>query len=210
MGDTGCYSFHAIKGITCGEGGAIVAKEREMADRARRLCNYGIESAWDRQSNVSIPSFTSLGYNCKISDLQSAVALAQLNKIDRILERREKLARAWSHELSSLVAKGLLVEQSSPQHITPCHQSRVIILSQSIDRNRVIMTMRERFNIETTIGTYACHEQPVYRSKDSCPISKSVADQSLSLPFYYELTMEAIQYCAKSLTESIELSRRSD
>lgn len=210
FGDTGCFSFHAIKGITCGEGGAIVTKDKKVAEKARRLCNYGIESAWDRHKNVSIPSFTGLGYNYKISDLQSGVALAQLNKIEGILERRRRLAREWSRDLAPLVKKGWLTEQKSPQHITPCHQSKVVLLDQSVDRNKVIRTLSEQYGVETTLGTYSCHMQPVYRSKDVCPKARVAAEQSISLPFYYELSEELIRYCADSLAASIEASKRCD
>lgn len=210
IGDIGCFSFHAIKGITCGEGGAIVSRDRKVAEKVKRLCNYGIESAWDRHTNVSIPSFTTLGYNYKISDLQSGVVLAQLGKIEGILERRLKLASEWSKNLAPLVRKGSLTEQLSPEHIVPCHQSEVVLLDQRVDRNKVIKTLSEEYAVETTLGTYSCHVQPVYHSSDVCPNARIAADQSISLPFYYEITEELIRYCADSLAASIEKSKRSD
>jgi len=208
IGDMGCFSFHAIKGITSGEGGAIVAKDRHVADKARKLCNYGIESAWDRHSKVNIPTFTCLGYNYKISDLQSAVALAQLRKIDKLLERRSKLAKLWSQELAPLVAIGLVSEQRSPEGTVRCHQSQVVLLDRSIDRNIVLATLAEKYAVEATLGTYCCHIQPVYDSKDVCPNAKLAAEQSISLPLFFELDEEKVHYCAESLTASIETSKR--
>jgi dTDP-4-amino-4,6-dideoxygalactose transaminase len=210
MGDFGCYSFHALKGITCGEGGALVAKDKKMAEKARRLCNYGIEPAWDRHSNVSVPVFQNLGYNYKISDIQSAVVLAQLRKINTFMEKRNLLAKIWSRELAPMVTKGLLREQMSPNYTVHSHQAMVIILNESINRNLIMKTMREKFGIETTLGTYSSHIQPVYGSKDVCPVAKVTSDQSLSLPFYFELNEDTIHYCAASLSESIEIVKRSE
>jgi perosamine synthetase len=210
IGDFGCYSFHALKGITCGEGGAIIAKDRNMADKARRLCNYGIEPAWDRHTNVSVPVFQNLGYNYKISDIQSAVVLAQLRKMSTFIEKRRELAKIWCQELSPLVAKGYLREQASPIHTTHSHQSQVIVLEESINRNLIMKTMREKFGVETTLGTYSSHVQPVYHSNDKCPVAKMTSDQSLSLPFYFELTEDIIKYCAASLSESIKIVKRCE
>jgi len=101
IGDIGCFSFHARKGITTGEGGMVVTNNKNLAEKIRMLSVFGMTSAWDREKSAEfmIPEFTELGYNYKMSDITAAVGVAQLRKLDRIIERKRELAKYWDEKL---------------------------------------------------------------------------------------------------------------
>ena len=94
LGDVGCFSFHARKGVTTGEGGMIVTEDDDLAARMRHLSVFGMETAWSREGRAgfTIPRFANLGYNYKMSDIAAAVGVAQMGKIDGFIARRRSLA----------------------------------------------------------------------------------------------------------------------
>ena len=101
IGDIGCFSFHARKGITTGEGGMAVTNNENLAAKIRKLSVFGMTSAWDREKSTEfiIPEFIEVGYNYKMSDITAAVGVAQLKKLDKIIERKRELAKYWDERL---------------------------------------------------------------------------------------------------------------
>ena len=99
IGDVGCFSFHATKGITTGEGGCVVTNNDEIARKVRSLFTFGSEkhSSWQRKRNKSflIPMFMDAGFNYKMSDISAACGVAQMRKLDKIICKKRKLAKYW-------------------------------------------------------------------------------------------------------------------
>ena len=104
IGDVGCFSFHARKGITTGEGGMVITDNKTLAAKIRNLSVFGMTSAWDREKSTGfiIPEFTEVGYNYKMSDITAAVGVAQLRKLDKIIERKRELAKYWDEKLREI------------------------------------------------------------------------------------------------------------
>lgn len=104
VGDIGCFSFHARKGITTGEGGMVVTNNKNFAEKIRNLSVFGMTSAWDREKSdrFFIPEFTELGYNYKLSDISAAVGVAQIRKLDKIIERKREIAKYWDEKLEEI------------------------------------------------------------------------------------------------------------
>lgn len=189
IGDIGCFSFHARKGITTGEGGMVVTNDKKLAEKVRHLSVFGMQSAWDReQSGFVVPTFTDVGYNYKMSDITAAIGVAQLRKIDKIIEKKIKLAKYYGEELKEI---DLIQSPFVDKNIQHVYQSYVALLDKSIDRNKLIEKLG-KVDIQTQIGTYASHIQPVYHSKDACPNSLDVFNRALALPMYYGLTEQII------------------
>ena len=87
FGDIGCFSFHARKGITTGEGGMVITNNKEIEEKIRFLSVFGMQSAWERErAGFTVPTFNYLGYNYKMSDITAAVGVAQLKKLDKIID----------------------------------------------------------------------------------------------------------------------------
>lgn len=188
-GDTVCFSFHARKGITTGEGGMVVTNDARIAENVRKLSTFGMTSdAWDREkdNSFSIPRFTHLGYNYKMSDITAAVGIAQLRKLDDIIKRKRELARYWTRRLEEI--DFILSPYVDNEHV---YQSYVITLDEDIDRNKLVEWLRTK-GVGCQIGTYASHIQPVYQSEYNCPVSFDIYNQAIALPMYYELEEEDI------------------
>lgn len=200
-GDIGCFSFHARKGITTGEGGMVVTDNDQLAERVRHLAVFGMRSAWDREKSDGyiVPEFHDVGYNYKMSDINAAVGVAQMRKMDAIISRKKQLAKTWDDMLSLM--EGVNPPMAAPgcEHI---YQSYVCRLDRSINRNKVIERMRES-GVQTQIGTYASHTQPVYRYPGSCPVSKELQDQTLALPLFHEMTEDQVVIAGESLKKAI-------
>lgn len=196
IGNIGCLSFHARKGITTGEGGMIVTNDKELAEKIRRLSVFGMQTAWEREkSGFTIPTFTTLGYNYKMSDITAAVGVAQLKKLDNIIERKQELAQYWNSKLQDMDFINAPYVSKDVKHI---YQSYVTLLKKNVNRDKLIKSLLEK-GIQTQIGTYASHIQPVYHSKDRCPNSLDVFNRALALPMYYGLTEHNIDIVANNL-----------
>ncbi|RLJ01591.1 MAG: hypothetical protein DRP08_05340 [Candidatus Aenigmatarchaeota archaeon] len=201
IGDVGCFSFHARKSITTGEGGMVVTNNKSLAKKIRKLSVFGTTSAWDRERNdiFLIPKFTELGYNYKMSDITAAVGVAQLRKLDKIIEKRRKLAKYWNEKLQEIEFIEPPYVSENVKHI---YQSYVALVDRRINRNKLIKILLKK-GIQTQIGTYASHVQPVYNSKYKCPNSLDIFNRSIALPMYYALKEEDIDTAAAHLRETI-------
>ncbi|HDQ16383.1 MAG TPA: DegT/DnrJ/EryC1/StrS family aminotransferase [Bacteroidetes bacterium] len=202
IGTIGCLSFHARKGITTGEGGMVVTNNKNLAEKIRNLSVFGMTSAWDREKSDKffIPEFTELGYNYKMSDITAAVGFAQLKKLDRIIERKRELARYLDEKLRDMESIDPPYVSNNVKHI---YQAYVALLDRRINRNKLIEKLAKE-GIQTQIGTYASHIQPVYRSADRCPRSLEIFKRSLALPMYYMLQEEDIDVAAAHLKKTLE------
>jgi len=135
-----------------------------------------------------------------MSDILAGVALGQLVRIDRYLERRNEIAMLYNSLLKDSSEISIPVDGGGG-HI---YQSYVITLSEDVPRNRLIRVLNEDHGIGTTLGTYSCSLQPVYRSRDKCPISEFLSKQTLALPIYYEMTDDNVSRVAYHLELAIK------
>lgn len=202
IGDVGCFSFHARKGITTGEGGMVVTNDKNLADKIRNLSVFGMTSAWDREKSTEfiIPEFTELGYNYKMSDITAAVGVTQLQRLEKIIEKKRALAKYWDEKLQEIKFIKPPYVSKDVKHI---YQSYVALVDRHINRNKLIVTLVKR-GIQTQIGTYASHIQPVYNSNQKCPNSLEILNRSLALPMYYMLREEDIDVAAAHLKKALE------
>lgn len=205
IGDFGCFSFHARKGITTGEGGMVVTRDPDLGEAVRYLSVFGMTPAWRRELSEEfiIPVFEDLGYNYKMSDITAAIGIAQMKKIDEIIERKRYLAGCWNQRIEEMEDITQPVTCTSNYHV---YQSYVALTDRRINRNRLIVNLQKR-GIQTQIGTYASHIQPVYRSADECPVSRDIYERAIALPLYYTLTENDIDQIAHELKRCIGESK---
>lgn len=201
IGDVGCYSFHARKGITTGEGGMVVTDDKNLAEKLKYLSVFGMKSAWDREKYQvpTIPEFLDVGYNYKMSDITAAVGVAQLKKIDKIIEKKEKLAKYWNEQLEDIDFISKPYVENNVRHV---YQSYVTLIDKRKSRNKLISILAKH-GIQTQIGTYASHIQPVYNSRHKCPNSLDIFNRAMALPLYYTLEEEDIDFITKTIKELV-------
>lgn len=201
IGDVGCFSFHARKGITTGEGGMIVTNRSDIASKVRHFSVFGMHSVQQQITGLlSIPQFIDLGFNYKMSDITAAIGIVQLRRLDGIIQRKIELANYYDKKLNAI--KGIHHPYINKGTFS-IYQSYVALVDDDFKRDGIIESMAQ-CGIQTQIGTYASHMQPVYKSKDTCHQSKDIYCRAIALPMYYTLSEAEIDYVCHNLQKILE------
>lgn len=199
IGDLGCYSFHPRKSITTGEGGMIVTNNELFAKRIQVLRSHGgVRGDYYLR-------FDEAGFNYRLSDIQAAVGVAQMRKLDWLINGKRQLASQLTQMVSSIDHVTVPIE---PEGCFHTYQSFVVMLDEGIVRDEVIAAMRKR-QVETTLGTYAMHAQPVYQREfgyqpGDLPCSYRIFRQSLTLPLYPQMSEADLESVVDALDQSLK------
>lgn len=201
------FSFHPVKTITMGEGGAVLCQNQNLAAAMRSLRHHGIKrsafsgSLTDDYQAPWYHEFHQIAYNYRASDIACALGLSQLKRLDRIIQKRRALVDAYIDGFSSLdlvtpVAKGCTGLIS--WHLMAVH---INYNELAIDKSAFIECLRDQYQIGTQVHYIPLHRQPLYA--DRCQGDLSGADhyyQSiLSLPLYESITDDDVDYVVKSV-----------
>ncbi len=174
--DMGCFSFHPRKLVTTGEGGVVTTNDESLAEAIRLLRNHG-----GSPNGVGL-EFVTNGFNYRLGEIGAALGLAQMRRIDAILEDRRRIAALYEEELTSLPQVSLPPRGEKER---PNFQSFVVMVSEAVDRDALVSALRDR-EIETTLGTYAMHAHPAFSrfgySPGDLPNSWKAQQHSLTLP----------------------------
>jgi perosamine synthetase len=205
FGDAACFSFHGRKGITAGEGGALTTDREDIATKARKTHNFGIESALSRAgtTGLPVPEFDEIGYNYKLSDVSAAIMLAQLDRLPDLVKARQGVAEAYQHLLGDFDLVSLPVTGKDRTH---SWQSYALTLDPSVDRGIVASELRSR-GVQCNFGTYASHLQPVYGATNPCPVSADLFARHLAIPMHANLTEAQIERVAAAVREVVPAAR---
>jgi len=201
-----CLSFHGRKGITSGEGGALLTADPALAADARLRSSFGIESIFNQAQVVGlpIPVFTEIGYNYKLSDIAAAILQVQIGRIDELLDRRRACA---AHYAELLIDDELITVPHVPQDRTHAWQSYLVTLDPSVDRAGVAADLRAQ-GIGCGHGTWACHLQPVYETTQPCPVSADLFQRHLAIPMHAELSINQVERVAETLRSTLRTHAR--
>ena len=196
-----CLSFHGRKGATSGEGGALLTADPALAARARLASSFGIEPIFDhaRVVGLPIPVFTEIGYNYKLSDIAAAILQVQLSRIGELLGRRRAVAAGYAELLAG---EELITLPYVPPDRTHAWQTYMVKLDPSVDRAGVAADLRAQ-GIGCGHGTWACHLQPVYASKQECPVSADLFQRHLAIPMHAELRVNQVERVAAALRTTL-------
>jgi dTDP-4-amino-4,6-dideoxygalactose transaminase len=207
-----CFSFHPRKILTTGEGGMITTADGALAERMRRVRQHAMglsDLARHSSRTVMIESYDEVGFNYRMTDLQAAVGLVQLQRLDGMLARRRELAARYSSRLASLPWMVL------PQEPTECrhnYQSYMVRLSEDapITREELMQELLDR-GISSRRGIMAIHREAPYRSarwEASLPVTNLVTETGLILPLFHEMTDAEQDYVIESIeTIGVEATR---
>src|SRR5262249_60189895 len=198
------WSFHPRKLVTTGEGGMVTTDSPQWADRMRRLREHGMTvSAADRHAagGVVLEEYAEVGFNYRMTDVQAAVGLVQLGKVDAMVARRRELAARYQLALSKV--DGLRCVRD-PDYGTTNYQSFWVLLPDGYPgaRNAVLVALAER-GISARRGIMASHVEPAYRGHPHgpLPVTEKLAGRSLILPLYHDLSEEHPDAVVDALTD---------
>ena len=188
IGDLGCFSFHPRKVITTGEGGMVTTNRKDLADRVKSLRNHGSTGpafGADPSKPYTMSTFDMLGFNLRMSDIQAAVGVAQMAKLDWLLAERRRLALRYSELLAGI---GEIIQPTDdPGHT---YQSYVTRLAANDRKKRnAIMERLAELKIQTRPGTHAVHRLGYYVNKyglrpEQFPNACRAEDTTITLPIF--------------------------
>jgi len=204
FGDAAVFSLHARKVITTGEGGMIVTDDAGLAEKLRRLRHQGMSlSDYARHDlpPTQFETYSEVGYNFRMTDIQAAIGLSQLERVDEILSVRATLATRYT---AALADNALFAPPFIPPHVHPNWQSYQVMLRDDarIGRNEVLERLHTA-GIQARRGVMAAHLEPAYSYlKPDLPVTEWVASRTLQVPLHPQLTMreqDRVIACLQSL-----------
>ncbi len=187
------WSFHPRKLLTTGEGGMITTSRSDWADRARTLREHAMSvSAADRHASTLAPAeeYAEIGFNYRMTDLQAAVGLVQLGKLDAMVARRRELAEAYAKVVEEIPGLRLVAD---PPYGTSNFQSCWVEVTAPfpLDREQLMARLAEQ-GISARRGIMAAHRQPAYSGRDTgttpLPATEQLTDGTVILPLFHEMS----------------------
>lgn len=201
-------SFHPRKLVTTGEGGMLTTDDAEVAARARRLREHGMNvSAAERHASAQpvLERYLEVGFNYRMTDVQAAVGVVQLGKLDAMVARRRELARRYQALLAEV--PGLEVA-TDPPYGTTNYQSFWVVLPDGapVGRDEVLGRMQAA-GVSCRRGIMAAHLEPAYagHAHVPLPVTERLTTQSLILPLFHQLTEAEQDHVVGALREATGL-----
>lgn len=191
LADITCFSFHPRKIITTGEGGMITSNNKKIIEKSRSFKMFG------KIRN----EFVGEGTNYKISDILSAIGLAQLSKIEKIIQKRQKMAKVYDELLDKIEHVEMQRPATDSRHT---YQSYVCYITKPNLRDKIRKKLALE-NVETQIGTYALHCLPAYKKyqkKGNLSNSEFLYKNSISLPLHEEISQSDQEFICKVMKDS--------
>ena len=200
--DLVCFSFHPRKVITTGDGGMITTNNQQYYNRLRLLRQHGM-SINDRERHNSdkiiFEEHLEIGYNYRLTDIQAAVGIKQLEKLDWIIEERRKIASKYQQAFKNIKCVRLPTE---PEGYFTNWQSYVLYLKpeSKVKRNELIQLLLNK-GISSRRGVMTSHREKAYGDyKLSLPVSEDASDNSIVLPLYVPMSDVEIDYVIKAVS----------
>jgi dTDP-4-amino-4,6-dideoxygalactose transaminase len=193
-----CFSFHPRKILSTGEGGMITTNDADLAGRLRRLRQHGMTTsdlARHSATRVSFESYDEVGYNYRMTDLQAAIGLEQLRRLDEMLHRRRKLAARYSARLSKL---DWIQPPREPPGMKHNFQSYMVRLKHDapVSRDELMQSLLDQ-GISTRRGIMSSHQELPYRNSEwpaRLPETERATAETLVLPLFHLMTEDEQDY----------------
>ncbi|OGC13167.1 polysaccharide biosynthesis protein [candidate division WOR-1 bacterium RIFOXYC2_FULL_37_10] len=198
FGNAAVFAFYPNKQMTTGEGGIIATNDDEIARLSKSMRNQG------RDENAEWLEHNRLGYNYRISDINCALGIAQLERIDDLLSKRSKVAELYSKPLSGISEIILPPEDSgNMKRSWFVYVIRLKEMFSELQRNNIIKGLRGK-GISCSAYFPPIHLQPFYRKQfgfknNDFPITEKIAKRTIALPFYNKLSGTQISYIGNQL-----------
>lgn len=193
LGRAAAFSFHPRKSITTGEGGMLTTNDSELAQIAEKLRNHGAEISEEQRHQgpqpYLLPDFNLMGFNYRMTDLQGAIGIVQLEKLNAFIDERDQWADFYEQSLADIPWLQMPTRPESGRHAWQAFVTRV---SPEVDRNSVMAELFKQ-GISTRPGTHAIHLLGHYQksfdfTNDSFPHSRDCELHTMALPLHNRMT----------------------
>jgi perosamine synthetase len=207
LGLAAAFSFHPRKSITTGEGGMVTTNDPLLARTADMLRNHGAEISEEQRHHGPRPyllaEFNLLGFNYRMTDLQAAVGLTQLTKLDRFIAERDRWARWYMQELESIPWLRMPCLPAGGAHAWQAFVTYVDPLRAPRPRN-AMMEELQRAGVSTRPGTHAVHMLGYYRRRlglqpADCPAARDCDAQTMAIPLHNRMSEDDYRHVVAAL-----------
>lgn len=196
LADMTMFSFHPVKHVTTGEGGVIVTNSSALAEKLRLFRSHGItrEHVTEEQGGWYY-EMLELGYNYRITDIQAALGLSQMKKLDSFIERRREIAALYNEAFQAV--DGLILPYQLPETNSSWHlyMLRFDLTRFHVGRRKIFEALRAE-NIGVNVHYIPVYLQPYYRklgySSGLCPIAEAWYEEAITLPLFPKMTDEDV------------------
>lgn len=209
LGTAAAFSFHPRKSITTGEGGMVTTNDPGLAEVANMLRNHGASISEEQRHNgprpYLLPEFNLLGFNYRMTDLQGAVGLVQLEKLDRFIAERAQWASYYARELAALDWIRLPSEPAGGRHAWQAYVLYVDPHKAPLSRNSIMQGLLAA-GVSTRPGTHAVHMLGYYARRfglkpDDYPGARDCNNHMMAIPLHNRMTAEDYAYVVEVLRE---------
>lgn len=207
LGDFAAFSFHPRKTITTGEGGMLTTNDPNGAEVANMLRNHGASLSEEQRHLGSrpylLPEFNLLGFNYRMTDLQGAVGLVQLGKLDHFLAERRQWASWYQNELKAIEWLQPPIATDGYDHAWQAYVTYVDPVKAPLSRNEIMDCLQQK-GISTRPGTHAVHLLGYYRERygikpDDFPVARDCDAHTMAIPLHNRMTPEDYAYVVAAL-----------
>ena len=208
LGDVGCFSFYPVKHMTTAEGGMLITRNREMAQRISRQKAFGVDRHMGERTVPGVYDVTMLGFNYRMNEIQAALGIEQLKRMNHFLRKREENYNALSSGLGRLEEIGLF--KSSQGDYQSSYYCQSVLLKGRLEKKRYEVATYLK---EQGVGTSVYYPKPVphmayYREKygyeeGSFPVAAKISATSIALPVGPHLGVEDMNYIIECLKNAI-------
>lgn len=191
IGDVGCFSFEAKKNMTTGEGGMLVTNNEDMAKKAKILRWVGIDKSTEARARGGNYNWyyevNDLGYKYHMNDIQAAMGMVQLSKLEKMNKRREEIVATYNREFSEVEEIRCPVERG---YVKSAHWNYVIRVE---NRDKLIEHLN-RNGISAGVHYMPIHMHPFYKNFDAkVPITEAVWKKLVTLPLFVDLSNKDVE-----------------
>jgi len=207
LGDAASFSFHPRKSITTGEGGMVTTNDDDIAEIANRLRNHGAAVS-EEQRHMGprpylLPDFNLLGFNYRMTDLQGAVGLVQLRKLDSFIAERQQWAEFYRDQLANLEWLRMPVFPKNGNHAWQAFVTYIDPEKATMSRNEIMEQLQAR-GISTRPGTHAVHMLGYYRERfginpHDFPGARDCDQNTMAIPLHNKMTQEDFRFVVDTL-----------
>ena len=209
LADMTCFSFHPVKTVTAGEGGAILTNDDELYKKLVLAHAHGITHDEDMMEDAPHEGSwyyeeISLGYNYRMTDFQSALLISQMKKIDSFVARRKEIVKRYDEAFADV--PGIIVQKNIPESDTSRHLYVI-----RLDLDKLTCTRREFFdamsaeNVQCQIHYVPVYWFPYYRhlgyEKGLCPNAEEVYKGIMSIPLYPQMSDKDVEDTIHAVTK---------
>jgi perosamine synthetase len=209
LGDAAAFSFHPRKSITTGEGGMVTSNDDVLIDRMNQMRNHGATLSEEQRHHgpkpYILPDFNLLGFNYRMTDLQGAVGLVQLPKLNSFIKERAKWAKFYRQELSDIEWLRLPQEPENGRHGWQSFVTYVDPDKAPMPRNDIMEFLQDK-GVSTRPGTHAVHMLGLYREKygltaEDYPGARDCNDYTMAIPLHNRMSEDDYKYVVNAIRQ---------